>query len=274
MREGRREWLDRRKMKAKAKVRLRGRLGPCFVACILPMLLPWVIRLVPSNIGVKYLLLADLYVVGVSVPMTALSFVATIFVTDVMNVRLAGYFLKMHEGLKAVPPGTICDCFGEDYWPNMRAMLLRTAYIGAFTLPFIAASLLAPGAVRRETVEGLDCLCLNPSPVMMLLAMAGYLYAHVSSLLTRYIAASDAGASAREALRRSRRLVHGRFWEIAMLELTFLPWVLAASTLLFPSLYAYPYMESTFAEYYREMTLPTPTEEHLDGGAEDDDAAR
>ena len=140
MREGSREWLDRPMLKALAKGKLRGKLLACFAACLLPMLLPWAMRLVPSNIGVTYFLLADLYIVGVSVPMTALSFVAAIFVTDVMQVRLAGYFLALREGEeKPASPLTVCDCFGADYWPNMRAMLLRTAYICAFTLPFAAA---------------------------------------------------------------------------------------------------------------------------------------
>ena len=90
--------------------------------------------------------------------------------------------------------------------------------------------------------------------------------------MTRYIMADDPGASAREALRRSRRLIRGRFWEILTLELTFLPWMLITSTTFLPALYVYPYMEATFAEYYREMTAPAP--HHLDGGPEDEDAAR
>ena len=273
MREGSRDWLDRPMLKALAKGKLRGKLLACFAACLLPMLLPWAMRLVPSNIGVTYFLLADLYIVGVSVPMTALSFVAAIFVTDVMQVRLAGYFLALREGEeKPASPLTVCDCFGADYWPNMRAMLLRTAYICAFTLPFAAACLLAPGAVTRETVQGLDCLRLNPPPALLLLTMAAYLYAFLTSMMTRYIMADDPGASAREALRRSRRLIRGRFWEILTLELTFLPWMLITSTTFLPALYVYPYMEATFAEYYREMTAPAP--HHLDGGPEDEDAAR
>lgn len=264
-------WLDRRALKASVREKLRGRLLVCFLACLIPMILPWLLRLMPTGVGVVYFLLADSYIVGVSVPMTLLSFVATALVTDPMQVRVAAYFLNLRGDEEKMPsPLTVCDCFGPDYGRQMGGMLLRTLYMGLFTVPFFATGLLLPGAVTFVEVEGLRCAVLNVSPVFVLLGSLGWLYTLLTSSMTRYVLVEDASATAFEALRRSRRLVHGRLLEMLTLEITFLPWMAIVLFTFIPAVFIYPYYEGTFAAYFRAMTSPAPKG---DAGGEDADAA-
>ena len=269
---GSRQWKDRPLLKAYAREKLQGKLLACFAACLLPRLITLVMRLAPSNLGLVYFLLADTYVIGVSVPMSLLALAAAVFVTDPMQVRLAGYFLALKaDGKKAPSPGTICDCFGEDYWHNVRGMLLRGVYTTLPSTVFFALSLLTPGAVARQTVQGYDCICLDPSLPLMALGLLAWAYTYVTSIFMRPILAQDLGATAREALRRSRNLVRGRLWEMIVLGLSFLPWLLVTATTIVPALFLLPYAEGTLMEYYIAMTDPVP--HHLDGGPEDEDAA-
>ena len=251
-------WLDRRGIKEAVREKLSGKLLPCFFACLLPMILPWAMRLIPSGLGVKYFLLGDLYLVGISVPMTVLSFVAMVFVTDPMQVRLAAFFLKLHTDKEHLPPPqSVCDCFGAEYWRVVRGMLLRSVYVFCLVLPF-AAGLLLPGAVTSEVMDGISYTRIGIHPAFVLLGLLAWLYGSVSSCMVRYLLASQEGATAREALRRSRRLVHGRFLEMVTLEASFLPWMFATVLLLLPAIFFWPYYEGTFAAYYLAMTAQRP----------------
>ena len=73
------------------------------------------------------------------------------------------------------------------------------------------------------------------------------------------------------ALRRSCGLIRGRLWEMIVLGLSFLPWLLLTAATIVPALFLLPYAEATLTEYYIAVTDPVP--HHLDGGPEDEDAA-
>ena len=150
-------------------------------------------------------------------------------------------------------------------------MLLRGVYTTLPTTVLFGLSLLTPGAVARQTVQGYDCICLNPSLPLMTLGLLAWAYTYVTSIFMRPILAQDPDSTAREALRRSCGLVRGRLWEMIVLGLSFLPWLLLTAAMIVPALFLLPYAEATLTEYYIAMTDPVP--HHLDGGPEDEDAA-
>lgn len=103
----------------------------------------------------------------------------------------------------------------------IAANLLRALYVTLWTLVFVI-----PGIV------------------------AGYSYAMVN-----YVMAENPGLTAREALRESKRLMDGNRFRLFCLELSFIGWiVLGILTFGIALLWIVPYMQTTLAAFYRDIS--------------------
>ncbi len=65
--------------------------------------------------------------------------------------------------------------------------------------------------------------------------------------------------SATEAITKSRRLMDGHKWDLFVLDLSFLGWIILASlTFGIGYLWLHPYMQTTHAEFYRNLVAQNP----------------
>lgn len=81
-----------------------------------------------------------------------------------------------------------------------------------------------------------------------------------SYAMAPYILAEDPGCSGTDALRYSRRLMKGHKLDLAMLELSFIGWIiLSLFTLGIGGLFLEPYMEAAKASFYRDICQPSQT---------------
>ncbi len=257
--------IDRPGIKLAVKRNLQGRLMKAFFACIIPSALSFVLRLFPASSGVIYFLFADI-IVGISLPMTVVSFIAATLVTEPMAVRVAGYFLHLNRKPDDMPsPLTVCDCFGPGYMRLVGGMLLREVFASACLIVPIGIGLLLPGAVTIVEVEVGSAIM--PSDTLIWCAAAGMLLRMVCELalfMVPYLLADDPWLPPMKAIQRSLHMTSGRKWELFVLELSFLGWVIASAfTLMLAGIYAAPYAQGVYAGYYLAL-LPPPRDEEAD----------
>ena len=72
--------------------------------------------------------------------------------------------------------------------------------------------------------------------------------------MTNYIIAENPGISAREALEKSKKLMKGNKLRFFLLGLSFIGWeILVVLTLGIAGIWVSPYMQASYAEFYREI---------------------
>ncbi|MDR0929793.1 MAG: DUF975 family protein [Oscillospiraceae bacterium] len=249
------------------RLSLVGRIMRTFLACTLPMLLPWLLRLSPIQLfdgrfDLTLLIYGQQGLV-ISGPMTLISFIAAALVTDPMAVRLAGYFITLHRDPENLPsPLSICDCFGAGYGRLVGGMLLSGVTAGAAALLPLLLGALVPGLLTWVTVDGTRALLVSePYTAFVLLSLLMGLLARMRLLMVPYVLADRPDLSAMEAFRRSLYLTRQRLWELVVLQLSFFGWLMLASiTMLIGLIYVYPYLEGTMAAYYLAFAEPLPYE--------------
>ena len=246
-------WLNRPMAKYGVRTALSGNVFKAFCACLIPLVLTWVLRLLPNNLYMVYFELAEGFHIGVSAFSLLLSFAVSIFAADPMAVRLAGYFLQLNRDSEALPsPLTVCECFDAEYGRLLCGMLLRRAYVALGTLAPLVLGALLPGAL--SIVEIADMRVIRFSDVYrvcMLAASAISVYLELSFAMVPYILSDQPGLTADEALRESRILMRGRKIEYLVMQLSFIGWFFFISISMFvAAIYALPYIEGTTAAYY------------------------
>ena len=87
----------------------------------------------------------------------------------------------------------------------------------------------------------------------LLLVFPG-IYAAYGYAMTPYILLENPEMSANDAITKSKELMHGNRWRLFCLEISFIGWSFAALfTLGIGYLALKPYMEASFAAFYREI---------------------
>lgn len=246
----------RQRLKSHAKMGMQSHVWPAFVACIIPGLLTWALRLLPSDVYVVRVLIVDGYVVGFSVFMAAISAVASIFATGPLQVGVAGYFGKLLTCADPMPsPLSVCDCFGPNYIRYMLGMVAKHAVAWlAAAIPLVL--LLQPGVLTLVTIEGMDVFLPSTMAwVIVTVSFLLYIYVDTALLMVPYILSDHSSANAKEALTQSIALTRGRILELIIMQLSFMLWMwLVVISFLLGALYVYPYIEATMAAYYLEFT--------------------
>lgn len=250
-------------IKYSVKMQLSGRVFRCFLACLIPAVVPWVLRLFPTGIGELNFLVSDMMILTVSIPMQILSFIAAVFVINPINVKLAAYFLTLNRNPEALPsPLSVCDCFTNSYGRLVKAMLLRDLELLVWGGAPLVIALLIPGAIETGEVSGYSVIRLTGGglPWFALLSIALSTYRSLTLSMVPYLLAENPALSPREAIRQSKDLTRGRVLELLVLQLSFFGWlVLCSLTFFIAAIYTYPYIEATMAAYYIAFTtLPHP----------------
>jgi uncharacterized membrane protein len=91
----------------------------------------------------------------------------------------------------------------------------------------------------------------------MLLFIFPGIYAAYGYAMTPYILAENPEMTANEAITKSKELMNGNRWRLFCLELSFIGWSLLCIlfTLGIGVFWLKPYMEASFAAFYREITV-------------------
>ncbi len=92
----------------------------------------------------------------------------------------------------------------------------------------------------------------------LLFVIPGIIAAY-SYMMVPYIVADNPDISPSEALRRSKSMMRGNRWRLFCLEISFIGWaILSLLTLGIGCLWLTPYVETSLAEFYREISGTRP----------------
>ncbi len=165
-----------------------------------------------------------LLAVGAALTAAVVGILISVFVGGPLEVGVQKFFLGNQE-----ERGNLNDLGGgfakESYLKVVTAMFLRSLYIFLWSLLF-----LIPGIVM------------------------GYAYQMVP-----YILAENPGMESKEALARSRAMTEGHKWNMFVLDLSFLGWMLLGLvTFGIGILFVMPYVLSTRAELYLRLKQINP----------------
>ena len=172
-----------------------------------------------GKVGMFFLCL--LIMIGISMACGAIpvvGWIASIFVTPALSLGLIKLYLHVTKG-EEVEVGKLFDGFkstGKATWLNIL--------IGFFTYLW-SLLFVIPGIVKS------------------------YAYS-----MAFYILAENSDMTAREALRKSKEITKGHKWDLFVLELSFIPWILLVTiTCGIAAIYVVPYMDLTIANFYNEI---------------------
>lgn len=165
------------------------------------------------------------YQVGFMVLLSVLSFLGILFL--IIHFTIGGAvtlgYAKFNLNLVDKQPATFAQLFSEfhRFGAAFFMQLLRSAYIFLWSLLFVI-----PG-----------------------------IYAAYGYAMAPYILLENPEMTANEAITKSKELMNGNRWRLFCLEISFIGWALLAAffTLGIGGLWLRPYMETSFAAFYREI---------------------
>lgn len=189
---------------------------------------------IKGNIGMLFL--CGLIIFGIALACAFIPMVggvASFLVTPPLSLGVCMIYLGLTEGKKA-EVGTLFQgfqSFGKSIW--------LTILVAVFT--FLWTLLLyIPGIIKG-----------------------------LSYSMAFYVLADNPEMTAREALRESKEIMHGHKWELFVLQLSFILWmILGLFTLGFAYIYVIPYMSATVANFYQKIkrqpqVVEAPVEEMI-----------
>jgi len=165
------------------------------------------------------------YQVGFMVLLSVLSFIGIVFF--ILHFTIGGAvtlgYVKFNLNLVDNKPASFAQLFSEFHrlGAGFFMQLLRGVYIFLWSLLFVI-----PG-----------------------------IYAAYGYAMTPYILLENPEMTANEAITKSKELMHGNRFRLFCLEISFIGWALLAAffTLGIGGLWLKPYMETSFAAFYREI---------------------
>ena len=187
---------------------------------------------IKGNIGMLFL--CGLIIFGIALACAFIPMVggvASFLVTPPLSLGVCMIYLGLTEGKKA-EVGTLFQgfqSFGKSIWLS----ILVAVFTFLWTL-----LLYIPGIIKG-----------------------------LSYSMAFYVLADNPEMTAREALRESKEIMHGHKWELFVLQLSFILWmILGLFTLGFAYNYVIPYMSTTVANFYQKIkrqpqVVETPVEE-------------
>ena len=163
--------------------------------------------------------------VGFMILLSVLSFIGIVFM--IVHLIVGGAvtlgYVKFNLNLVDYKPATFAQLFSEFHrlGTGFLMQLLRMVYTFLWSLLFVI-----PG-----------------------------IYASYGYAMTPYILLENPEMTANEAITKSKELMDGNRWRLFCLEISFIGWALLAAlfTLGIGVLWLVPYMEASFAAFYREI---------------------
>ena len=184
-----------------------------------------------GNLLAEYLpLIGGAAIIGLAIALIFL------FLGSVVGLGYRKYTLSLIDG----EPAEFKMIFSQFHrlWPAVRMNLLMNA---ALILPVI------PVALLMVFAWGLGV-------ILMIVYLVVVFYASFGWAVAQFVMMEDEHCGAREALRRSWRLMAGKRMDYFFLGLSFIGWgILAAFTFGIGNLFLTPYIQVAYASFYREL---------------------
>ena len=147
-----------------------------------------------------------------------IGFLANILVSAPLGLGLAMVYLRVANNLD-VDVSYVFEGF-QDFWASVKLSLLMGLFIALWSFLFII-----PGIIKT--------------------------YSYSMSI---WILAENKGMGAREAINRSKAMMEGHKMELFLLSLSFFGWLLLVGlTFGLAGIWVYPYMYTTFANFYNRI---------------------
>ncbi len=159
-------------------------------------------------------------------------FAASFILAPAFELSLIIIFLDLTKGIRPIV-SKVFDGF-YDLWSIVKVYLFIALFTSLWGLLFII-----PGIIK------------------------GYSY-----MMAPYILAENKGMGALEAIRRSKKMMHGHKMDLFVLQLSFIGWeLLAYITFGLAYIWCFPYFRATLANFYNEIkkeSLPFTQEAPID----------
>ncbi len=272
--------IDRAAIKAQARRQLQGKTGVAFLC----MLVSWLISAAASQIPTFIMGSLPVGVMGLLASLGwLLSLAISIFVTMPLQVGYSKVCLNITYGYEP-SVGTLFEPFSKNYKNSVLTSLLVAVYEFLWYLPFcfiavilsIVAFMVMVFSVGMQFLNSLDFYelfdwdyifnPLNLSTYKKALVALGVVYLIILLLMIPYAIIINAYAQSvfvlceypsytpSQCVDASRAMMRGRKWELFVLTLSFIPWMLlVAVTLGLGIIYVGPYMSVTYANYYHKV---------------------
>lgn len=174
---------------------------------------------IKGNIGTLFLCYVIVFLITIAVGfIPKVGSAVTVIITPPFTVGLTLIYLGLIKGKKA-ELGTLFEGF-----TYIGKAVFLMAIVGIFTFLW-SLLLIIPGIIKT-----------------------------LSYSMAYYVLAEHPEMSAREALNESKAMMDGHKWELFVLELSFLPWILLTGiTFGIAAVYVVPYQSSTIANFYQKI---------------------
>lgn len=179
---------------------------------------------IKGNIGILFVITLIVAVVSgiagaiLSVVPVAGPIAATIIVTPAFSLSLVLVYINLVKGVKP----EIKDVFAgfKDFWTAFKTTFLVGFFTALWSLLFYI-----PGIIKG-----------------------------ISYSMSMFIVAENPGISSREAIRRSKEMMHGHKMEYFVLGLSFIGWAMLCSiTFGIAAIWVIPYMQATMVNFYNNI---------------------
>ncbi len=177
---------------------------------------------IKGNIGILFVITLVISVVGsvasllLAIPVVGL--LATIIITPALSLSIVIVYVNLVKGVKP----EIKDAFAgfKDFWTAFKTTFLVGLFTALWSLLFYI-----PGIIKG-----------------------------ISYSMSMFIVAENPGISSREAIRRSKEMMHGHKMEYFVLGLSFIGWALLCGiTFGIAAIWVIPYMQATLVNFYNNI---------------------
>jgi uncharacterized membrane protein len=161
-----------------------------------------------------------------------------------------GYYVAYLNSSRQDLPADIGDlfCGYKRFGHVIGTLLLMSIVICAVALPCIMVAVMMGIAFEKSSVSFAWLICL-----MVLLMIPVFIFSLAYSMVP-YLLHDDKELFAGDILRKSRMMMRGHKWELFLLELSFIGWMLlGVLTLFIGYLWLIPYMQMTVTKFYEQL---------------------
>lgn len=177
---------------------------------------------IKGNIGILFVITliigAIAFVAGLLSAIPVVGLLATIIITPALSLSIVIVYINLVKGIKP----EIKDAFAgfKDFWTAFKTTFLVGLFTALWSLLFYI-----PGIIKG-----------------------------ISYSMSMFIVAENPGISSREAIRRSKEMMHGHKMEYFVLGLSFIGWALLCTiTFGIAAIWVIPYMQATLVNFYNNI---------------------
>ncbi len=243
-----------RQLKAWAREALRGHWGTAIAVCLVASLLGGGAAPVPDTSGAQsagsdMIDIAGAWPMAVTIMIVAI--LLAVVIGGALSLGMSHYFIN----LTAHRPSKFSDLFARFriWYKGIGMSLAVTLFVFLWTLPGVIIACIASVwlLMGAEITHG-------SMSIVMILSVLGSIPGIIASYryaMMPYLLAEFPDLTVMDAMRESKRLMHGNKFRFFSLSFSFIGWILLSTfTLFIGLLWIVPYMNAACAAFYLDVT--------------------